>query len=349
MEVVPQSLSRGYEALRRRRPGVAALLNDRSLDRLLHTIGVTSYWTYTMGAFSDWAKARRGVLRGIEVIDPIFEGDANAVWKTTARVARMADLLLATAPSLVEELQRRGLAAGLLPNAVSDALIVKNRPAPAGPPLAVYVGTVDWRFDASLLAGVAERLAHCRFVIAGRVNSEATVAALRLLPNVEVKGTVTEAEKIALLSSAHVGLVPFVAGPISDGVNPTKVYEYSAYGLPVVAFDSAACRALSPPVRVAKTADSFSAAIQEALTEGTRSTPSIRFARANTWEHRADELHRLMLERETAPSNTRASTSSGRFAKEASAFPVWAEEGHRSSSPGSRSPARTRSAEDQPK
>jgi hypothetical protein len=105
---------------------------------------------------------------------------------------------------------------------------------------------------------------------------------------------VSEREKEELLATASVGIVPFRAGPMSDGVNPTKVYEYCGYGLPVVAEASRACRELSPPVRVAETPAEFATGIDAALRSGRRSTSSIAFARANTWNHRAQRVDELL-------------------------------------------------------
>ena len=309
VEVIDQELGRGYHALRRRRPGFAGILNNTALTRAMARFGVRNFWTYTMGAFEDWAVPRRRVLRGVEVIDPFFTENASAAWEVAASIAGKADLLVTTATDLADELSSRGLTSFDLPNAVSASLIAEGRPAPTGQPTALYVGTVDWRFDARLLAQVARHLPNCRFVVAGRINTnmENELRDLRTCPNVNIRGVVSEKEKILLLSSAQVGLVPFKPGPVSDGVNPTKVYEYSAYGLPVVAVDSRACHELSPPIRVAGSAQQFTTAINDALDEGPRSARCFAFARANTWRHRAENLHALLQKREAELLGTRGS------------------------------------------
>lgn len=303
VELVTQRLSRGYEGLRRRNQKAAAFLNDRSLDQVLRSLGVSSHWTYTIGAFGDWAADRSDALRGVEIIDPIFEGDPEAAWRSITRVTESADLLLATATALSDELQRRGQRAEMLPNAVSSSLVLDSEadlPPAADPPTAVYVGTVDWRFDADLVDRVATLLPNWRFVIAGRINHDMAhaVAPLTGHPHIEMTGSISEDQKKALLRTARVGLVPFALGRVADGVNPTKVYEYAAYGLPIVATASQACTELSPPVRVATTPDEFAEAIERCGSGRRPSVQSLSFARSNTWSDRAERLHELMSDRE---------------------------------------------------
>lgn len=305
-----RELSLTYARISRRQSHISSFLNGIAVKRTMKRIGIDRFWTYTMGAFPDWTFSGNSVLRGVEVIDPVFFGDPAAQWRSFARVSQGAELVAATAEALVDELGARSVSAHLLQNAVSERLINPGRDHPTGPPMIAYIGTLDWRFDADLLAATAGLLPDCHFSIAGRVlpEVEPLLQGLRSMTNVEILGAVSEAEKESLLAQARVGIVPFQAGPIADGVNPTKVYEYCSYGLPVVTASSIACRALSPPVRVAVTSEEFAEAIREALEEGARSPESFRFAEENTWRHRAERLHLLLLgaeERSARPRDVR--------------------------------------------
>ena len=292
-----------HRRIRRVAPAAAAVLHARALRGAMRSRGVDTFWTYTFGPFDDWSRSGPSVRTAVEINDPPFEGDADEWWRRTGVVCRRADLVTSTAAELVDELAAQGVPAELVPNAVSASLITHDpRPDPSRPATALYVGTVDWRFDVDLVDDVAGRLPSVDFVLAGRINGNRRdeVDKLRRRPNVTLLGAVSETDKADLLRTATLGLVPFRAGALSDGVNPTKVYEYSAYGLPVVSVASRACRELSPPVLVASGADEFVGAVQVAIDDPPDRRSLLDFATANTWGHRAERLHELLAERESS-------------------------------------------------
>lgn len=302
VEVLDRQVGRGFHRLRRSAPNLLARLHEGALHRRLRAMGIERYWTYTSHPTEEWRPLPRpGVLRGLEWNDPVFSGPTDAVWAAAAERARAADLVTVTATDLGSELRRYGVASLVLKNAAT-APIADARRTRAWPPVALYVGALDWRFDTDLVGAVGRLLPSIRFVIAGRINPDLAAAARRLgtEPNVEVLGPIPERQKTALLRTASVGIVPFRRGRISDGVDPTKVYEYASYGLPVVSVDSLACRELSPPVRTAPDAHRFAAAVTEAVTDDpvASGAKSLAFAASNTWAQRAATLDAWLRDRE---------------------------------------------------
>jgi hypothetical protein len=82
-------------------------------------------------------------------------------------------------------------------------------------------------------------------------------------------------------------------------VNPIKLREYVAAGLPVVSTDLPECRLNPALTRVGRTPEEFIGQIEAALRED---TPAARVARseamkAETWEKKIEELGRIMLSR----------------------------------------------------
>jgi len=108
---------------------------------------------------------------------------------------------------------------------------------PAGEMRVGYVGAVAPWFDFDLVTAVVEAHADWRFEIVGPVlgGVERQLAALGAHPNVTVGGPVPHADVPGILARFSVGMIPFRRTALTGGVNPNKLYEYLAAGLPVVA------------------------------------------------------------------------------------------------------------------
>ncbi|HET6463327.1 MAG TPA: glycosyltransferase, partial [Candidatus Krumholzibacteria bacterium] len=74
------------------------------------------------------------------------------------------------------------------------------------------------------------------FVLVGPVlaGAEPALARLAALPNVTVEPAVAHDDVPRVLAGFDVGLIPFKLNPLTAGVNPNKLYEYLAAGVPVV-------------------------------------------------------------------------------------------------------------------
>ncbi|HEU4365619.1 MAG TPA: glycosyltransferase [Candidatus Krumholzibacteria bacterium] len=108
---------------------------------------------------------------------------------------------------------------------------------PPGDVCVGYVGAVAPWFDFDLVAAMARAQPAWRFEIVGPVlgGAEGDLARLAALPNVAVGGAVPHGEVPAVLARFTVGMIPFRRNALTAGVNPNKLYEYLAAGLPVVA------------------------------------------------------------------------------------------------------------------
>jgi glycosyltransferase involved in cell wall biosynthesis len=107
--------------------------------------------------------------------------------------------------------------------------------APGSTASALFVGS--WHppnVDAlHTILDLAPRLPDVAFLVAGSVCSENAGAAIDLPPNVAMLGTIPDATKHMLLSSADVALNPMTRG---SGTN-LKVLEYFAAGVPTISTD----------------------------------------------------------------------------------------------------------------
>ncbi len=88
-----------------------------------------------------------------------------------------------------------------------------------------------------LFVGDAANPAHRRAL-------ERRIAALGLTDSVEITGNLSQADALRRLSRAQVCLSPFPRSPLLDVASPTKMVEYFALGIPVVANDQPEQRAM---------------------------------------------------------------------------------------------------------
>jgi hypothetical protein len=117
------------------------------------------------------------------------------------------------------------------------------------------------------------------------------LARLRAFPNFHFLGVRPYAMVPLYLRYIDAGLIPFRRTSLTEGVNPVKLYEYSAAGIPTIATDfSDDMHEFTEMVLIARSADEFIRHIRTALTR--RGQPafvnSLRaFARANDWDSRS--------------------------------------------------------------
>lgn len=258
-----------------------------------------------LAALPDHLPHRVLVYRVADELQGFRGASPNVLAAHEAAVAR-ADLVIATARTLAERYRGAGLRGTVLylPNGVDFEHF--RRPDPPRPreyesfrgPVALYAGSIAAWFDQALLAECARRLPRVNFVLVGP--RTVNLRALRGVSNVHLLGSRPYEDMPSYYRHADVGLIPFRPGKLVDAVNPVKLYEYMAAGLPVVATDWPELRNMRAPVRPAATPDRFAEQVREALTEEDP-RPYITYARGHSWTARYETLQRE-LARRTATS-----------------------------------------------
>lgn len=182
----------------------------------------------------------------------------------------------------------------LSPNAVDSALL-RRRPAKRGPiepPQIGYFGHLSaaW-FDWPALINVARLRPRYRFKIIGH----SAPAGLDLPGNLQLGGPQSWHRLEQLATHWSAAIIPFRMGPLADGVDPIKVYEYLAFGLPVVSFRMAQIERY-PGVKTVDSEEAFARALDAACENPLDDATVEEFLSRNTWRIRIKELLRLAHE-----------------------------------------------------
>jgi glycosyltransferase involved in cell wall biosynthesis len=252
-----------------------------------------------------WAELGRELARrlGIPLVyDRIdlhvgFPGVPAGIEAVEARLIREADLVCATGGLLAERPREVSPQVLLLPNGVDLAAFpAPARPREAGPPTIGYVGALGPWFDVEAVAAAARALPDWRFRLAGKVE-DSEVAALAALPNLETVGEIPFADVAGFLAGLDAALVPFRDLPLTRAVDPVKLYEALAMGLPVVARRlPETARWAEPLVYLYDDPEGFVRQVRRAVAEH---RPEVarerrRVAEGESWDRRADALVRAV-------------------------------------------------------
>jgi glycosyltransferase involved in cell wall biosynthesis len=158
-----------------------------------------------------------------------------------------------------------------------------------------YVGLLSHFLDFEALEALRAGLKGGTLVLIGP-ETPATAAALRELasrPGVAVLGPKPYEDLPAYLQALDLGVIPFRAkDPYVQGINPNKVYQYLASGLPVVTTPVLDLAPNPPHISFATDAAGMAAAAYEAL----RSAGPREVRRAMAREHDWSRLAALMVE-----------------------------------------------------
>jgi len=225
-----------------------------------------------------------------------------------AQLLSESDLVLATSHFLFEHAKQRNDQVILVPNGTEyeffhqavEKMSVKEIEGLKKPIIGYYGAIADW-FDTWLVRQLAINHPEWDFLMIGSTLF-ADLKPVKDLSNVHLLGEKPYSEIPAYLSHFDVGIIPFKATPLTHATNPVKMYEYLSAGKPIVATKMDEISHYAEFVRLCETPQAWEKALKASLAE--EKTPELlekrfAFARANTWERRADiiegEINQLFL------------------------------------------------------
>ena len=231
-----------------------------------------------------------------------FVGIADQALQLESELIRSVDLAVYSASSLAPHVASVGAhRSEHLPNGVDFAALEGgSRVLPpeykAIPrPIAVFVGSLDRRFDCRTVDALAVAMPAVSFVLIGP--DTGVGERLRARSNIHRIGVRHHRLLSRYLHNADVGLIPydFARHPeLIGGIHPLKLYEYFACGLPVVATRWPEIERLNSPAILCDRPDDFVDGVRRALDGGVDVDRGIELARNADWSGRVEDLLRML-------------------------------------------------------
>ena len=231
------------------------------------------------------------------------------VQRTTAQDAllcRRADAVVVVSQQLYDLKLDLARNLHLIPNGVDvaryDVLHTSVSPVPDiaaqwPKPVLGYLGTLHLgRIDVDLLESVARRVTQGSIVLLGPDMLPASERArLEATGRVIFAGIVEHTQVANHLRAFDVCITPHKITAFTESNNPLKLWEYLATGKPVVSTPVAGFRDFPQYVRLAKSAEEFLLAIQDALEEPFQHVETRRAAvRCHSWAARLDAIEAVI-------------------------------------------------------
>ncbi|MBI4719261.1 MAG: glycosyltransferase [Planctomycetes bacterium] len=236
-----------------------------------------------------------------------FEGlDSQHITEAENELVDRADVVITTSEGLHEAKRSRR----------ADALLVRHgvdyrhfasawRDPPPRPadiaditaPIFGFFGLIQFWVDRRLIAEAARLRPHYQFVLIG--DAPADVGALSRMGNVRMLGRRPNASLPAYCAAFEAGLMPFTRTDMTRSINPIKMYEYLAAGLPIISTTLPEAQRFAGPVLFADTPAAFAEACDRVLAAarpGRREEIS-RLVSGESWESKVELLSQLILNR----------------------------------------------------
>jgi UDP-galactopyranose mutase len=248
-----------------------------------------------------------------------FRNPPKQLLQRESALLNLADLVFAGGPSLYEAKRGRHPSVHCFPSSVDVGHFGQARdrsrshPALAGlaHPRLGYYGVIDERFDASLIAAMAQAHPAWQIVLVGPI-LKVKPADLPQAPNIHYLGQQPYAALPQLLAGWDVCLLPFALNEATRFISPTKVLEYMAAELPVVSTPIAdVARPYGHVVAIADGAPEFIAACEAALAHSPQQRAAVvaqmrEIVASTSWNATAQQMRELL---QAAPRRDASATA----------------------------------------
>jgi glycosyltransferase involved in cell wall biosynthesis len=189
------------------------------------------------------------------------EAYSEKIEKSYSDTLEFSDLVFANCKSLANAFSNNADEIYVVPNG-AECLLDLPKPSMgrfsfSDRPKIGYVGNLRDRIDWELLHKVVTELTDYQFIFMGPANESENALQLEKHDNVRMLGVVPYNEMIRYLGEIDVAMVPHLRNSLTEKMNPLKVYNYFAAGLPVVSTDIANLGLIGPSLHKANNAEEF--------------------------------------------------------------------------------------------
>jgi hypothetical protein len=226
----------------------------------------------------------------------IYPGvDPELVQRTEPGMLDRADAIIATARALTPT-GENARKAHYLPQGVHfDHFASTALEIPPGKVLGFFGTLADW-LDYDLVSAVAKAAPDWELHFVGKV--EYVPASLAKLANVRLFPAVPFGQLPEIVSHWRAAWIPFQLNSLTQGVNPLKIWEYLAAGLPTQCTPLPEVAPLREQVLITADAASITRWLTDILRTDTRETRRARrdSVRNDSWRSRAAALRRILID-----------------------------------------------------
>ena len=231
---------------------------------------------------------------------------ARKITRSESQLCAEADLVFVTSEKLRQKAAQHSAQVSLFPFGVSlekfAAIRDAQEPMPADMaglprPIIGYVGGIHQWMDIPLLKAAARQMPEASFVLVGPLQIELNADDT---PNLHLLGKRAHDDVPRYIKAFDVGIVPYRLTDYTANVYPTKLNEYLAMGIPVVATDLPEIRRFNqdhgPSVGVGTDAEQFVAEIRAALrpVDDAQRRARVAIAETNSWRSRIRTMSTLV-------------------------------------------------------
>ena len=266
--------------------------------------GPTQVWSftpdiaYTLGQFDE----EKVVYYCVDDHASFSGYDKAQVLKDEEELARRSDLVITTAMALQEAkkgwndntiLVPHGVDFDHFSRAVNEDLSEPEDMAGIPHPRLGFFGLIrDW-VDLDLLAQVAKKRPEWHFVLIGDADSNVDLEQYKPLTNMHFLGRKPYESLPAYCRFFDVGLIPFKINELTRAVNPIKLREYMAAGLPVVSTPLPEVGLYEDLIETGQSAHEFEQALEKCLSQKTdHRNDRVKAMEHETWPTKIEVISR---------------------------------------------------------
>lgn len=259
-------------------------------------------------------------FKGVRIIYDCMDDYKSFAWATPkfviqdeTRLVKRADHIIASSDALRLELEKFEGAKGrvtVINNGVEtdhfdpsrfangqEAGIYHKYDLSRGRKRVIYVGTISSWLDMPTVAFAAKANPNVDFIFVGAKEHGLDLRILNNIPNITFTGAQPYEDLPLILHGADVAMMPFKVNDLVRGVNPVKVYEYLAMGMPVLACAYPEMNLFGDLITTYDSNALFLTALTMLLNTRSSEQDMIRrrrFASLNSWQTRVDMLKRII-------------------------------------------------------
>lgn len=226
-----------------------------------------------------------------------FKGFSLGARESQNKNIQAADLILTASNTLAVEISKKFSKKVItIPGGVDSEIFTRVFPIPAEyqsmtGPIAVFVGAIDFWLDLDIVDYCAHAMKDVDFVFIGPGADKKFIR--NFPPNVHFLGVKHHNEVPGYLQHATVGLIPFHLNkyrPLIDHINPLKIYEYLAVGIPVVSTTLPEIEHMSKFVKFCSTKEIFLNSLREVIIKLPHKKTSHNDSISASWSERIKPL-----------------------------------------------------------